>query len=63
MSSPTRISAKATLEALKSNSNTRLICAYAHDKWEASHLEGSISLQTLESELGSLPNDASLVFY
>ena len=63
MSSPARISAKATYETLKSNRNSRLVCVYPHAKWEASHLDGSISMATLESELGSLPNDACLVFY
>lgn len=63
MSSPVRITAQETFEGLKSDSNSRLVCVYPHAKWEGSHLDGSISMQTLESELSSLPSDACLVFY
>ncbi len=63
MISPTRISAEDTYKALRSDSHARLICIYPHENWEKSHLDGSISLATLEAQLIKLPINSSLIFY
>jgi hypothetical protein len=41
-----------------------LICAYDDErKWDRMRLEGSVSLQELESEAEALPRDLELIFY
>ena len=58
-----RISPEEVYKKLK-NGTALLVCAYDDDdKFRRMHLEGAISLSTLNSKLPSLPKDQEIVFY
>lgn len=63
MSEPVRISVQEVHEKLSEGKSTLLVCAYSQEKYDASHLEGAISLNELESKIHHLQMDAEIVFY
>ena len=60
---PARISPQEVYDKIKSGASTLLVCAYAKEKYDASHLEGAISLDNLESRTPHLSMNAEIVFY
>lgn len=63
MSQPARINVQVVYEKLSKGNSTLLVCAYSQEKYDASHLEGAISLNELESKIPQLQMDAEIVFY
>ena len=63
MSQPARVSVQEVHEKLSKGNSTLLVCAYSQEKYDASHLEGAISLNELESKIPQLQMDAEIVFY
>ena len=63
MSQPSRISPQEVYDRINSGTSTLLVCAYAKEKYDASHLDGAISLDDLESRTSHLSKNAEIVFY
>lgn len=63
MSQPARISVQEVHEKLSKEKSTLLVCAYSQEKYDASHLEGAVSLNELESKIPDLDRVAEIVFY
>jgi len=63
MSQPARIKVQEVYENLSKGNSTLLVCVYSQEKYDASHLEGAISLNELESKIPQLQMDAEIVFY
>lgn len=59
-----RISVGSLRRKLISGSKTLLVCGYDSDEqFREMELEGSISWNTFQSRLSSLPSDQEIVFY
>ena len=63
MSQPARVNVQEVYEKLSKGNSTLLVCAYSQEKYDASHLDGAVSLNELESKIPQLQMDAEIVFY
>ena len=59
-----RMEPQAAYQALKSNPNAFLVCAYEdEEKCRKNYLEGATTLRELQGREDSLPKDSELIFY
>jgi hypothetical protein len=63
MTAPEPIGPRETRQKLQSGSNALLVCIYSQMMYDKSQLEGAISLEQLESRLGTIPKETELIFY
>ena len=64
MSKPERISPQQVRKHQQEDHGTLLVSAYdSEEKFFANHLEGAISLDAFEKQLGHISKDREIVFY